>query len=650
VLEKGELNLLKEQFRDEIAGLRAVAVIGVVMFHLKIPGIHGGFVGVDIFFVISGYLITRNILRDIDTGRFTFGGFYVRRARRILPALIFTVVITYLIGALWCSPQMFLDLAKQCTHALLSIANIQYWRESHQYFAPNSDELGLLHCWSLSAEEQFYLVWPLFIVLAKKMHKPYLAIAVAALLSLLGAFAVSMVDPLAAFFLMPFRIFEFAVGALVLPLEGRFRPGQAMAGAMSAGGILCVVASMVLFSSDLPHLEVAVLAPCLGAAATIWAGDRSLVSRLLTNRAMMALGAISYSLYLCHWPIIFFARFIFGAAAYTLPGLVAATALMLVVAALMYAFVERRFIQSPFAKTGNARYVTGLTAVILGLAAITHLTFVSRGFAWRLPASQAGLSHLQGFPTGAEISIASQHIGVQFIGDSISTEYEYGLQSILNELNIAFGATGAPGCPILDSVTMLKTTWQDVCRQVRDRALTQMENSQTPIIYTQFWIFYDDETIDSDLEAAKSLPPLKGSYKKLRLALEATIERLVKTHRILLVGAQPDPGCFINVPRLQPGPLPHMPQPPCPITTRQAAQDYVAPIDQILDGIKARWPDKVTVLHPIDYFCDDECPVVMNGLWLYYDRRHLSIAGINFMMSRSGHVFRRFLAEGDQPH
>ena len=134
-------------FRNEIAGLRAVAVIGVVLFHLKVAGVQGGFVGVDAFFVISGYLITRNILRDIDTNRFTFGGFYLRRTRRILPALIFTVVLTYLLGALWCSPLMFLDLAKECTHALLSIANIQYWRESHQYFAPNSDELALLHCW-----------------------------------------------------------------------------------------------------------------------------------------------------------------------------------------------------------------------------------------------------------------------------------------------------------------------------------------------------------------------------------------------------------------------------------------------------------------------------------------------------------------------
>jgi peptidoglycan/LPS O-acetylase OafA/YrhL len=122
---------MESQFRAEIAGLRAIAVIGVVLFHLKVGGFEGGFVGVDVFFVISGYLITRNILRDLQLGRFSFGQFYVRRTRRIYPALIFTVVTTYLCGALWCAPIMFHDLAKEATHALLSISNIQYWRESH---------------------------------------------------------------------------------------------------------------------------------------------------------------------------------------------------------------------------------------------------------------------------------------------------------------------------------------------------------------------------------------------------------------------------------------------------------------------------------------------------------------------------------------
>src|ERR1700693_1162654 len=256
---------MASHFRGEIAGLRAVAVISVVLFHLKVGGFDGGFVGVDVFFVISGYLISRNILHDLQLGQFSFGQFYVRRTRRIYPALIFTVVATYLCGALWCAPLMFHDIAKESTHALLSSSNIQYWRESHQYFAPNSDELALLHCWSLSLEEQFYLFWPVFIVLAWKCDRTFVIVALAAIVSFLLSIVISKVDPLAVFFLMPFRIFEFGAGALVLFLEARFRLSDTNAEILSAIGLLSITASVFLFHSDMPHLDAAILLPCLGA-------------------------------------------------------------------------------------------------------------------------------------------------------------------------------------------------------------------------------------------------------------------------------------------------------------------------------------------------------------------------------------------------
>src|SRR3984957_7731604 len=283
---------MEGHFRNEIAGLRAVAVVGVVLFHLKVDGFQGGFVGVDVFFVISGYLITRNILLDLAANRFSLGQFYTRRTRRIYPALIFTVAATYLLGALWCSPDMFLDLAKECTHALLSISNIQYWRESHRYFAPNSDELALLHCWSLSLEEQFYLFWPVFIVVARKSGRTFEVIAIAAVTSLFASIIVAKVDPLAVFFLMPFRIFEFAIGAFIALLETRFRLSYAVAECLSVAGMICIAASVLLFESDMPHLDMAILLPCLGAAATIWAGDKTQTSALLTNSATVATGAI----------------------------------------------------------------------------------------------------------------------------------------------------------------------------------------------------------------------------------------------------------------------------------------------------------------------------------------------------------------------
>ena len=193
-------------FRPEIAGLRAIAVAVVILFHLKVEAFSGGFVGVDVFFVISGYLITRNILTDAAADTFSIGRFYGRRTRRIFPALIFTVVLTYIIGALWCSPLMFQNIAKESTHALLSISNIQYWRKSYKYFAPTSDELALLHVWSLSFEEQFYLVWPIFLVFAQRLKRTQEFIIFSTLGSLAGAVIVARFDASAAFFLTPFRI------------------------------------------------------------------------------------------------------------------------------------------------------------------------------------------------------------------------------------------------------------------------------------------------------------------------------------------------------------------------------------------------------------------------------------------------------------
>ena len=635
---------MTSQFRPEIAGLRAIAVLGVVLFHLKVPGFSGGFAGVDIFFVISGYLITRSILSDLDAGSFTFANFYIRRTRRICPALIVTVLLTYVAAALWCSPLMFLDIAKEATHALLSIANIQYWREQHQYFAPNSDELALLHGWSLSLEEQFYLAWPLLIVAARKYGVAFGAIAVASLASLVAAIVVSRTDASAVFFLTPFRIYEFGCGALILLVEPRVKPGAAAANILSGAGLAAVVASVLMLRSDVPYLAVAALLPCLGAAAVILAGSRTVAARLLVIRPMMAVGAISYSLYLCHWPIIFFARFVVGDGVDTAIGTGALLAAMLVVASEMYVLVERRFIQArggpalSFAKSSAV-----FAAVVLPLVALTHLTFLQRGFLWRLPAAQLQTMHLQEFPGNADLGGTEGPIGVQFLGDSLMGQYAYGMKPIMRELHLAYQAAGGPGCPMLVGVTSSNPARREFCRAARDRALEQIGHNTLPVVFTQLWRLYDDAAINVDTLEAGAPPAVTGSYRKLQLALRPTIEKLVmEGHRVLLVGAQVDPGCPIDQPRLLPGPLPHAPQAPCPVISRSTAAQSVTPIDQILAGIRDSWPDRVALLRPVDYFCDAECPVTRDGLWLYTSRIHLSLAGSDYMVSRSKDALLRF--------
>jgi peptidoglycan/LPS O-acetylase OafA/YrhL len=632
---------MTERFRPEIAGLRAVAVASVVLFHLKVTGFEGGFVGVDVFFVISGYLITRNILADIEAGQFSFAGFYTRRARRIYPALIFTVLATYLFGALWCSPPMFRDLAKEATHAILSISNIQYWREAQQYFAPNAEHLALLHCWSLSLEEQFYLFWPALILLASKSGRVFASIALIGAASLAFAVIAGRSDPGAVFFLAPFRIFEFAIGAMVLPAESNIRLTRPMSEALSAIGIAVILASALLFRPEMPGADVANLLPCIGAALVIWSRDKTRSAAILINRPAVALGGISYSLYLCHWPLIFFARFIFGDSAESWPSLVIMMAVMLAVAAMMNGLIERRFLHAPSSPPVNCKKdLLGFARVILAVVALTHTTFVEKGFAWRLPKDQAELVILQSPSSGRGASDTEGPFDFQLVGDSFADQYLAGLLPLSAELGMKPGLLVFPGCPLLYGTTKSGRPDPD-CRAWHEQALASLEQSNLPIILAQRWEhyigirFYAFETPDNGLS------PLG----RLQQELEATLERLTRNgRRILIIGDQVKTDCPIDPPRLLSGPLPHAPLKPCPATSREAVEQSTAPIDQMLEKVRAKWPGQVELLRPVDYFCDADCPVVKDGISLYFDDCHFSVAGSKYMVERSEPVFRKFLS------
>jgi peptidoglycan/LPS O-acetylase OafA/YrhL len=617
--------------------------MSVVFFHLRIQGFDGGFIGVDVFFVISGYLITRNILRDLQAGQFTLGRFYVRRMRRIFPALIFTVVATYIAGALWCSPLMFLDIAKECTHALLSISNIQYWRESHKYFAPNSDELALLHCWSLSAEEQFYLIWPMFIVLAQRFGRPFGAILVASAASLVAAVAVSSIDSSAVFFLMPFRIYEFGCGACVLIVE-RLVIGARLREFLSAGGILAIVISATAFRSDMPHLELAMLVPCLGASAIIVGGSKTAGGRLISRPIPMGIGTISYSLYLCHWPVIFFARFIFGDAANSLVATALLLLAMLAIAAGMYLYVERPFIQSSEYRTASFRKTAAVFwSTILALVAVTHTTFLSRGLDWRIPARQWELARLQSFPSGSDIEPVDGPISFQLVGDSHAIQYEAGLSLVRKRLGVNMDILGGPGCPILYGTSLRTHFMRGKCIEDRDRALARIEQASLPIIFDQFWAFYDDDTIEYEGITGPS-ERVKGVHKKLEQALEVTLSRFAAAgKRVLLIGAQVNASCPFNRPRLLQGPLPHAPLPPCPPGRKETAETSGAAINAMLARLQAKWPNNVELLRPVDYFCDTRCATMEDGVWLYFDGTHFTVAGSYYMVRRIEAPLIKFL-------
>ncbi|MGO4511509.1 acyltransferase [Bradyrhizobium sp. MOS001] len=627
-------------FRREIVQLRAIAVLSVLLFHLKVPGFQGGFVGVDVFFVISGYLITRNILVDDAGGRFSFSAFYLRRTRRIYPALIFTVLMTYLSGALWTAPLLFLDIAKECTHALLSIANIQYWREASHYFAAKSDELALLHCWSLSLEEQFYLIWPALLIAAARVGCIRSAIVLLSLASFLATIWVGPIDSSAVFFLMPFRMFEFGCGALVL-FAGQTPRRQSVRELLSAAGFAVILSSALLLQPDTSRQELLVVIPCLGAAAVIWTGDTTFVSRALRSQALTAIGTISYSLYLCHWPIIFYSRFIFGEAADTAGGNIVMLVTMLFVATSMYYFVERRFIVAGGAASGAPlKTLMKFSAAILAFAILTHATFILKGFAWRVPESVLADGRLDSSPTTDQVVWPPGLPIVDLAGDSHAEMYVAAMLPLVESLGGNLQYIGTAGCPIVKGAAIRSRRRVD-CLRGRDEQIAQLETQTRPLIFIQRWETYDDAGIDYDQPGM--WPNDAGSFAKLEAALSETLRVLTPVRRVMIVGAQVPAGCEINRPRLLQGPLPHVPPPPCSPMSKVNAVAAGAAINAMLARVQSKYPGRVDLLKPVDYLCYQTCPTYHAGHWLYWDATHFTLAGSTFMTDRAASTFRTFI-------
>lgn len=301
-------------YQRHIDGLRAVAVLSVIFYHFKVPGFSGGFVGVDIFFVISGYLITALILKEASQdGRFNFKRFYIRRMRRLFPAMAVTFAASLLVALPLLSPEGFQAFGRSLAAAVFSISNIFFWSESG-YFDQMSHLKPLLHTWSLGVEEQFYLIWPALLWLtirsASSRHLGYM-LAVVGIASFVlnyiwvsGNFAANYQSTI--FYLMPFRMFEFVIGAFaVLMAPGLMARYRLHEFGMLLG--LALIAYAVITYDDntlFPYYNA--LAPCIGALLVILCREAKAIGWVLNNRVSVGIGLISYSLYLVHWPLLVF--------------------------------------------------------------------------------------------------------------------------------------------------------------------------------------------------------------------------------------------------------------------------------------------------------------------------------------------------------
>jgi peptidoglycan/LPS O-acetylase OafA/YrhL len=381
------------QYRPDIDGLRALAVLAVLFYHTAIPGFSGGFVGVDVFFVISGFLITTIILKDLREERFSIARFYERRVRRIFPALFPVIAFSLIIGAYLFDAKAFEDLGQSIMATTLFSSNILFWRESGYFDAPSLQK-PLLHTWSLAVEEQFYIFFPLLLALIHRyLNGRYLQWLVAAfLLSLLASvYGVHHAQSM-TFYFVTTRAWELLAGA-VLALGVIPVPSSAWRrNLLSMSGLGLIVYSMVFYSEETLFPGAGAIPPVMGAAFIIHSGGQKggVVGRLLSLRPLVFIGLISYSLYLWHWPLVAFARFLMFRSMTPYEGIA------IVMSSILIATLSWKYIEQPFRGARplfpeRKRLFAAAGAVMAVASGIGGVIFLQEGMGWRIERLSPGL-------------------------------------------------------------------------------------------------------------------------------------------------------------------------------------------------------------------------------------------------------------------
>jgi len=488
------------QYRREIDGLRAVTVVPVILFHAGFSAFSGGYVGVDVFFVVSGYLITSILIAELEAGKFSLLRFYERRARRILPALFTVMAAVIPLGWALMLPNRFKDLLDSVVAVVFFGSNILFWRE-YGYFAPEVELKPLLHTWSLAVEEQFYLLFPLSLLLVWRFgrHRALWAIAAVAVISLLISEWAARFAPTANFYLAPPRAWELMAGAIcAFVLAGR---APWSGNVSSIIGLGLIIGSVFIYDERTPFPSAYALVPVGGTVLIILhAGAGTLVARLLSSAGFVGIGLISYSAYLWHQPIFAFTR---------LSGFRDPNGLVwggLSVLAFALAWVTWYFVEQPVRKRVNPLFATrrqvftasagaGAVFVMIGLAG--HF---SNGFYYRMtPAERAVFQYLD-YPVtdfyrkGTCLLTADQNyrdfeescwLSAQslLIGDSHAAAFGLGIRA-----DYKVGELTQTSCPpLLDFVVVN----QPSCRGINDFRFKIIEQTRPRNVYLHAaWLEY----------------------------------------------------------------------------------------------------------------------------------------------------------------
>lgn len=353
------------QYRGEIDGLRALAVVPVMLFHAGFELFGGGFVGVDVFFVISGYLITTILIEDIENKRFSIINFYERRARRILPALFFVIFACIPFAWMWMDLSQMRDFSQSLVAVSLFASNILFWTESG-YFAGAAEEKPLLHTWSLAVEEQYYLLFPIFLIFAWRFGKNrvfWIIVFMSAFSLLLSEWGWRN-DAIANFYLAPTRAWELFAGSIAAFVVQK--QGVQKNNLLSLLGLTAIIFSILVFDENIPFPSFYTLVPVLGVTLIVlYAKKGTLVAKLLGTKLFVGIGLISYSAYLWHQPLFAFAR-ITGNRETVL-------SIILFFLSFVFAYLSWKYVENPFR---NKNFIKRRTIFLGSLACMLSIIFI----------------------------------------------------------------------------------------------------------------------------------------------------------------------------------------------------------------------------------------------------------------------------------
>jgi len=651
-------------YRPDIDGLRALAVSFVIIYHSGWALLPGGFIGVDIFFVISGFLITSIILKDLQKDRFSFKQFYKRRIARILPLFYTVGLVSLAVGYLIFTPADLINLADSLRYAVGFISNIYFYKSS-DYFAPASELLPLLHTWSLGIEEQFYVFWPLILILGARYLKRSILFGLLIVLAL-GLAVLSHWQaahhPDQAYFLLPARAFELLIGALLAFYLAHSINTQSPARychAIATVGFMLVIGSVLLVTDTSAFPGLNALWPCLGTAMIIYAGSHTQqtpVTRFLQYRPLVFVGLISYSLYLWHWPIFSFARYLIA----DFSPLYAFAAILLTV---LFSYISWRIIEQPLRKTGNRSFawyfvIYFVVPVIIFVSisknihrnggypgrlspAVTQITSIIES-TYEPPALSQGNTnrprpeHAQQAWLG-DINNAEAPLNSLLWGDSHALHFQAFMHETGKRQGLSSGMIATLSCPpLLETYRLRHGIVRDKCVVSNEKAKIAITSPEIKYVFIAArWRLYAETTrnpgeaanptfLGDDLSLEESFENTQRVFQK---GMQATIQFIVDNGKIPVIFNQV-PEFFLDaancqIKRIQ---YPKLATDDCGISTADLSQRFRFQ-QTVFAQLKEAFPE-LRFINYADLLCDDKtCDSEIKGTPVYKDHNHLNGRG-----------------------